>query len=258
VVVSRRTRPRPRQLGDLDDPGDRSHAEEVAAAGVVDAGVALCDEQDEVIEVLRLLQRGDRALSADEDRKDDIRKEDEVPQRHDGKAFGDFDRVFGPDEDGHQPWEPVVGIRWPAPPRGHPGLARSERGTMTRRSRATARKRDAAMARNPPAPNGMKDISLQDRGLRWHGPTHALCARVPPVVGAPRRSYGYGVVAPRPTASPRVPLWGRGTVTRAIVFLPQAPRGRRVIRILAERCGVCNTRPDRSRRSLDHDPHERG
>jgi hypothetical protein len=125
----------------------------------------------------------------------------------------------------------VVEIQWPAPPRGHPGLARPgalprvpEKGTMTRRSRATARKRDAAMARNPPAPNGMKDISLQDRGLRWHGPTHALCARVPPVVGAPRRSYGYGVVAPRPTASPRVPLWGRGTVTRAIVFLPQAPR----------------------------------
>src|SRR5689334_12358442 len=41
-------------------------------------------------------------------------------------------------------------------------------------------------------------------GLRWHGPTQALRAWVPPVVGAPRRSYGYAFVAP-----PRI--WGRGT-----------------------------------------------
>ena len=41
------------------------------------------------------------------------------------------------------------------------------------------------------------------RGLRWHGPTHALRARVPPVVGAPSRSEGYGVLAP-----PRI--WSRG------------------------------------------------
>jgi hypothetical protein len=33
--------------------------------------------------------------------------------------------------------------------RGYPGLARSDHGTMTRRSTATARKRDAGMTRNP-------------------------------------------------------------------------------------------------------------
>ena len=47
------------------------------------------------------------------------------------------------------------------------------------------------------------DMISPGRGLRWHGPTHALRARVPPVVGAPSRSEGYGVVAP-----PRI--WSRG------------------------------------------------
>ena len=62
---------------------------------------------------------------------------------------------------------------------------------MTRRSRATARKRDALWARNPPSPFG----------LGRHGADHA--SRGAPVVGAPRRSYSYAFGAP-----PR--MWPRG------------------------------------------------
>ena len=59
--------------------------------------------------------------------------------------------------------------------------------------------------RNRPAPNTMNDIILQSCGLRWHGPD-PRSAWVPPVVGAPSRSEGYGVLAP-----PRI--W-RGTRRR--------------------------------------------
>ncbi len=48
---------------------------------------------------------------------------------------------------------------------------------------------------NRPVPTTMSDVSLRVGGLGWHGPIS--------VVGAPNRSYGYGVVAP-----PRI--WGRG------------------------------------------------
>ena len=49
--------------------------------------------------------------------------------------------------------------------------------------------------RNRHVPHTMVDMNLHVGGLRWHGPIS--------VVGAPSRSYGYGVVAP-----PRI--WGRG------------------------------------------------
>ncbi len=62
-------------------------------------------------------------------------------------------------------------------------------------------------------PNTMTDISVQLNGLRWHGPIS--------VVGAPIRSDGYGVVAPRPTLRAGA-LWGRGTLTRPAVLLPRA------------------------------------
>jgi hypothetical protein len=48
---------------------------------------------------------------------------------------------------------------------------------------------------NRPVPTDMNDMTLQVEGLRWHDPI--------PVVGAPKRSYDYGVVAP-----PR--SWDRG------------------------------------------------
>ncbi len=51
------------------------------------------------------------------------------------------------------------------------------------------------MDRDPPAPDNMSDIVLQDSGLRRHGPIF--------VVDVPRRSLGYAVVT-----SPRI--WGRG------------------------------------------------
>jgi hypothetical protein len=57
--------------------------------------------------------------------------------------------------------------------------------------------------RPPGAHNRMGRNDLNGGGLRWHGPTHALRARVPPVVGAPRRSYGYA-------SSRRHRIWGRG------------------------------------------------
>jgi hypothetical protein len=42
--------------------------------------------------------------------------------------------------------------------------------------------------RNRHVPKTMYDMILRVEGLRWHGPI--------PVVGAPNRSYDYGVVAP--------------------------------------------------------------
>ena len=55
-------------------------------------------------------------------------------------------------------------------------------------------------------PTTMSDISLRVEGLGWHGPDHA--SRGAPVVGAPSRSYDYGVVAP-----PRA--WDRGVPNAA-------------------------------------------
>ncbi len=71
--------------------------------------------------------------------------------------------------------------------------------------------------RNRHVPNTKRDNTLQVCGLRWHGPDPRPSGAGAPVVGAPSRSDGYGVVAPRPTPSARVPLWGRGIPgTRAL------------------------------------------
>ncbi len=69
--------------------------------------------------------------------------------------------------------------------------------------------------RNHPVPNGIVAMNLRVRGLRWHGPDHA--SRGAPVVGAPNRSDGYGLVAPTHAVA-RVPrIWGRGIPgTRAV------------------------------------------
>ena len=48
------------------------------------------------------------------------------------------------------------------------------------------------------------------RGLRWYGPDPRPTGAGAPVAGAPSRSEGYGVVAPRPTPTARVSLWSRG------------------------------------------------
>ncbi len=62
--------------------------------------------------------------------------------------------------------------------------------------------------RNRHVPNTMADMILRVCGLGWHGPIS--------VVGAPSRSDGYGVVAPRPALCAGA-LWGRGMPgTRAI------------------------------------------
>ena len=55
-------------------------------------------------------------------------------------------------------------------------------------------------------PSTILDISLQVEGLGWHGPDYA--ARGAPVVGAPNRSYGYGVVAPPKILGPWHPQRG--------------------------------------------------
>ena len=61
---------------------------------------------------------------------------------------------------------------------------------------------------NRHVPTNTRGMTLHVEGLGWHGPDHA--ARGAPVVGAPNRSYGYGVVAPT-HAIARVPrIWGRG------------------------------------------------
>ena len=74
------------------------------------------------------------------------------------------------------------------------GVLRVSRvGTTTSRSSATARRSDDLWTRNPPAPAQEAKMSA-NVGLRRDGPIS--------VVGAPRRSYGYAVVAP-----PRI--WGR-------------------------------------------------
>ena len=61
--------------------------------------------------------------------------------------------------------------------------------------------------RNTPEPNAMADVILLGGGLRRHGPAS--------VVGAPRRSFGYVVVAP-----PRI----RGGTRRRRVGVRNAAR----------------------------------
>ena len=59
----------------------------------------------------------------------------------------------------------------------------------------------AAEGRGRPVPSTIWGMTVRVEGLGWHDPDHA--SRGAPVVGAPIRSYSYGVVAP-----PRI--WGRG------------------------------------------------
>ncbi len=56
------------------------------------------------------------------------------------------------------------------------------------------------MVRDPPAPNNRGDMTFQGSGLRRRGPVF--------VVGAPRRSSGYAVVAPRPALRAGAPRGG--------------------------------------------------
>ena len=50
--------------------------------------------------------------------------------------------------------------------------------------------------RHPCARTRSGCTTLSVVGCRRHGPDPRLAARVPPVVGAPRRSYGYAFGAP--------------------------------------------------------------
>ena len=84
-------------------------------------------------------------------------------------------------------------------------IAEIRQGTMTRRSTATARKRDAAWSRNPPSPDqqGWRPVGAR---LGRHGADHA--SRGAPVVGPPSRSLSYACGAP-----PRI--WPRGAPNAA-------------------------------------------
>jgi hypothetical protein len=55
---------------------------------------------------------------------------------------------------------------------------------------ATLTRRDAASTAQPPCAQHDRRMDTFPCGLGWHGPIY--------VVGAPNRSDGYGVVAPRP------------------------------------------------------------
>ena len=100
--------------------------------------------------------------------------------------------------------------RHPRLRRGYPACASS--GKERRGVVAQLRRRGETQhqPRSRPAPNTLNDMNFRGRGLGWHGPTHALRARVPPVVEAPRRSLGYAVVASPDPRFAWVPLWGRG------------------------------------------------
>ena len=69
--------------------------------------------------------------------------------------------------------------------------------------------------RHPCAHNRSAHASFWVVGYWRHGPTHALRARVPLVVDAPRRSYGYAFGSSRPTPAAWVPLWGHGASNEA-------------------------------------------
>ncbi len=92
------------------------------------------------------------------------------------------------------------------------GLAEIRQGTMTSRSKATARKRDAVWSRNPPSPDqqGWRPVGAR---LGRHGADHA--SRGASVVGTPSRSYSHACGVP-----PRI--W-RGTRRRR-VGAPNAAR----------------------------------
>ncbi len=77
----------------------------------------------------------------------------------------------------------------------HGACARSDK--ERRRGVATLRRGGETpdQPHNRHVPTDMYDMTLHVEGLGWHGPIS--------VVGAPNRSYSYGVVAP-----PRI--WGRG------------------------------------------------
>ena len=69
--------------------GDAADLVEVLGPGVLRLGLALRDERDEVVLAHRLLERLDRALAADEQRHDEVREQDEVPQRNQRQHLGD-------------------------------------------------------------------------------------------------------------------------------------------------------------------------
>ena len=94
------------------------------------------------------------------------------------------------------------------------GTAAKGRGREDERRRIN-RAGTAAEGRGRPVPSTIYDITLHVDGLWWHDPDHA--SRGAPVVGAPNRSYSYGVVA-LTHAIARVPrIWGRGIPgTRAL------------------------------------------
>ena len=60
-----------------------AHAKQVARPDIVGVLLALGDRQDRAVAVHRLLDRGDRALAADEQRRQHMREEHRVDQRHD-------------------------------------------------------------------------------------------------------------------------------------------------------------------------------
>jgi hypothetical protein len=89
------------ELGDLNDARDGAHAEELRRSGVVHARVLLGEEQHQPLLVARRFQGRHGTPPPDQDRQDDVRKEDEVPEGDDRQPVGNLDLIFGPGESGH-------------------------------------------------------------------------------------------------------------------------------------------------------------
>ena len=78
-----------RQLELLHDRDDATDLVEVLGPGVLRLGLLLRRERDVVALAHGLLERLDRLLATDEQRHDEVREHDEVPQRNQGEHVGD-------------------------------------------------------------------------------------------------------------------------------------------------------------------------
>ena len=75
-----------RQRQELQHGGDGADAEHVAGAGIVVVAVTFGDDENLLVAASGRLYGADRALGADEQRVDAVRKHHHVAQRQDGEA----------------------------------------------------------------------------------------------------------------------------------------------------------------------------
>ena len=88
-----------RPVGELEhlvDVGERADPVEVALDRIVDGGVALGDDADDLALAHRVVHEGHRALPRHGQRQDGVGEQDRVAQRQDGELRRDLARFSSP------------------------------------------------------------------------------------------------------------------------------------------------------------------